>query len=108
MGAVRPLEWPHGVGGGVKSPQGADIPGVDEEPRGDKTPGGPTATEVGSGEDGWERGGGDINPPTARATRTQGANGGEGGPMGGLRTAEPPVTETETVADNGSKGPLTR
>ena len=53
-------------------------------------------------------GGGDINPPTARATRTQGANGGEGGPMGGLRTAEPPVTETETVADNGSKGPLTR
>ena len=57
MGAVRPVEWPHGVVGGVKSPQGADIPGVDEEPRGDKTPGGPTATEVGSGEDGWERGG---------------------------------------------------
>ena len=65
-------------------------------------------TEVGPGEDRWERGGEDENPPTARATRTQGANDGKDRPMGGLRTAEPLVTDTETAAENGSTGPLPR
>ena len=49
-------------------------------------------------------GGGDENPPTARATRMQGADGGDNEPMGGQRTAEPPET-TETMEEDGSVGP---
>ena len=92
------------MGEGVESPQGADTPGVDEEPRGDKPPGGPTAAEGGLGEDGRGQRGGEENPPTAQATRMQGADGGDSRPMGGQRTEEPLGT-TETAAEDGSAGP---
>ena len=71
----------HGVDGEVESPQGADTPGVAEGPRRDKTLGAPTAAQGGTGEDGQGRGGGDENPPTARATRMQGDDGNDGKPM---------------------------
>ena len=96
------------MGRGVKSPQGAKNPGVAEEPRGDETTRGPTATEVGPGEDRRGRGGEDEKPPTARATRMQEADGSEGNLMGGLRTAGPPGTQQDTAADDGSAGLLQR
>ena len=105
--AEKPGGGRHGVGGGVELPQGADTPGVDEVPQGDETPGVLTSTEIGPREDGRGRGG-DENPPTARATRTQGADGIKGGPMGGPRMAEPPGTETETAVENGITRPLPR
>ena len=43
-------------------------------------------------------------PPTAQATRTQGANGGDGTPRGKKRAAEPPAT-METAEEDGSEGP---
>ena len=57
----------HGVGGRVESHQGANTPGVAEERRGEETPGGPTVTEVGPGEDGRGRGGG--QKPTHRPSK---------------------------------------
>ena len=80
--AENPGGGRHGVGGGVESPQGADTPRVTEETRGDKTPGVPTATEVGPGEDGRGWGEGDKNPPTAQSTRTPGGDGGNSGDGG--------------------------
>ena len=65
---------------------GADTPGVAEDNWGDETPEGPTATEVGPGEDKQGRGRGDKNPPTSQETRTPGAGGGNGGLMGGQQT----------------------
>ena len=59
----------HGVGGGVELPHGAGTSRVAEGPRGDETPGYPTASQNRRGEDGQGWGGGDENPPTARATR---------------------------------------
>ena len=113
-GGARPSKWPktpgggrHGVSGGFELTQGANNPGVSEEPQGDKTKGGPTGDEVVLGEDRRGRGEGDENPPTDRATRTQGADGDDGGPMGGQRRKEPPGT-TETVEENGSAGPRPR
>ena len=63
--AENPQGGRNRVGGGVKSPQGANNPGVAKDPRGDETPGGPTSTEVGTGEDGRGRGGEEkkTNPP---------------------------------------------
>ena len=104
MSGGKPPGTHHGVSRGVESPQGADTPGVAKEPRGDKTPGGPTAVEGGPGEDRQGQGGGYKNTPTARATRIQGVNGGNGEPMGGQRTEEPPDT-TETAEDDSSAGP---
>ena len=49
-------------------------------------------------------GGGDKNPPTARATRMQGADGGDGASRGGQRMAEPTVT-METAEGDGSAEP---
>ena len=47
--AENPRGGAQGVGEGVELPQGANTPGVDEEPWGDKFPGGPTAAEGGPG-----------------------------------------------------------
>ena len=55
---------PHGVGGGVDSPQGTDTPRVAEEPRGDKTPGVPTAFQYRRGKDGRRGEGTKTHPPT--------------------------------------------
>ena len=86
---MRPPGWRNNlwggryrVGGGVESPQGADTPGMDKGPRGDKTPGGPTAAQDRPGKDGRWKGGGNKNPPTAQATRMHGADGSNGAPMG--------------------------
>ena len=92
------------MGGRVESPQGADTPGVAEGPRGNKTPGGTTAAQDRHGEDRQGRGGGEKNPPTARATRMQGYKSGDGTPKGGQQTAEPTGT-METAEDDGSAGP---
>ena len=54
--AENPGGGRHGVGRGVELPQGADTPGVAEGPRGDETPGGPTAAQDRREEDGQERG----------------------------------------------------
>ena len=104
--AENPRGSRHRVGEGVKSPQGADTPGVAEFPRGDKTPGGTTATKVGPREDRRGRGE-DRTPPTARATRAQGADGVENGPMGEPRTAEPPRPQrsTEAYTDSAENQP---
>ena len=67
--AETPWGGCHRVGGGVELPQGADTPGVAEGPRGDETLGGTTAAQDRPGEDGQGQGGGEKNPPTARATR---------------------------------------
>ena len=85
-------------------PQGTNTPGVAEGPRGDETLGGTTAAQDRRGEDGQGRGGGDENPPTARATRMQGADGGDGALRGGQRMAEPPVP-METTEEDDSVGP---
>ena len=87
----------------VKSPQGADTPGVAKGPWGDETPRGPTASEDGPGEDKLGKGGRDENPPTARATRARGANDGEGGPMFRQRTEETPGT-MNMAEDESSAG----
>ena len=59
---------------------------------------------------GWTDGGGEEgeeNPPTARATRTPGADGGDGGLVGGQRT-EDPLGMTKASAENSSAGPRPR
>ena len=76
--AENPREVRHRVGGGVELPQDAGNPRVAEDPRGDETPGAPTASQYRRGEDGRGQGGGNENPPTARATRRQGPKGGDG------------------------------
>ena len=53
------------MGGEVELPQVAGTPVVAKEPWGNEMTGGPTATEVGPGEDRQRRGGGDENPLTA-------------------------------------------
>ena len=94
----------HAVGRGVKSPQGANTPGVAKGPSGDETPGGPTGAQDRRGEDGRGWGEGDKNSPTAQATRRQGANSGDGTSRGEQQTAEPPAT-METVQEDGREGP---
>ena len=95
------------MGGGVKSPQGADTLGVAKVPRGDETRVGTTSTEGGPREDRRGRGG-DEKPPTARSTRMQGENRGKGGPMDGPQTVEPPGTQQDMAADDDSVGTLPR
>ena len=57
---------------------------------------------------GWKgAGGGDKNPPTARATRTKGADGSKGRLMGGQRMEDPPGT-ADTAEDDCSMGPQPR
>ena len=80
-GGARPTEWRktpgggrQGVRGGVESPQGIDIPGLDELPLGDETPGVATEGEGVPGEDvrGQE---GYGNPPTTQENGASKASG---------------------------------
>ena len=95
------------MGRGVDLPQGIDTPGVAEGLRGDEAPGAPTAAQDRPGEEERGRGGGDKNPPTAQATRMQGADSGAGKLMGGQWMAEPP-NMTEAAEEDGSAGPRPR
>ena len=101
--AENPGEVRHGVGGGVESLQGNSNPRVAEGPRGDKIPGDLIASQNRQGEDGWRQGGWDENPPTARATRRQGANGGDGATHNGQTAVL--SAEMETTAGDGGEGP---
>ena len=69
--AENPGEGRHGVGGRVESPQGADTPGVAEDPRGDKTPRGTTATDVGNKLSGHPRPLCGIDPSIVPEPRTR-------------------------------------
>ena len=80
----------HGVGGGVKSLQGIITPGVDVLSWRDKTPGVAT-TSKGVPEEGGRGRGGEIKPPTTRATEARGTRGSNGERMGGPRTAVAPI-----------------
>ena len=66
------------MGGGVESSQDNLNPREAEGTRGDETLGALTASCYQQGKDGRGRGGGDKNPPTARATREQGTDGDDG------------------------------
>ena len=101
--AENPGEERHGVGGGVDSPQGNLTPRGAERPRGDETLGALTASQYRQGEDGQGRGGGDKNPPTARATRRQVTDGGDRA----ARSRRTAVTsaEMETAAGDGDEAP---
>ena len=62
----NPREDLHGVGGGVKLPQGINTPGVEELPRGDKTPKGATKGKGVTGEDRQEWGQKPYHHPSKR------------------------------------------
>ena len=105
--AENPQGSQQGVGGGVESSQGTDIPGVAEFPRGDKNPGVTTVGEREPREEGRGQGG-DGNPPTTRSTGSKGAGGSDNERMGGTRTAPPPRPQRGTAVDDSSAGIPTR
>ena len=65
--AENPRGDRQGLGGGVKSPQGIDTPGVETLPRRDKNPGVDTEGDGLTEEDGRGRGGDGTPPPPERA-----------------------------------------
>ena len=91
---------PNGIGGGVELSQDDSTPREAEGTWGDETPGSLTASRHQPGEDRRGRGGGDENPPTARATRGKCPNGGDGAARRG-RTAAPDKAMETAVGDGG-------
>ena len=88
-------------------PQGIDTPGVEKLPQGDKTSGVPTKGDGMQGKDRRGRGG-DINPPTTRATEARGAIGGNKGMTHGPGKAALPSPQWGTATDGDSAGTLHR
>ena len=93
------------MGGRFESYQDNLTPREAEGPRGDETPGSLTASRYQRGEDGRGQGGGEENPPTARATRGQGPDGGDSAVRRG-RTAAPDEVMEMAAGDGGAGHPL--
>ena len=108
--AENPRRDHQGVHKGVESPPGIDTPGVDEFPRGDKTPGVATEGEGITGEDGRGRGGGG-NPPATRETEERRTGGGDEAMTRGPGMAAPPRPQRGMAEDDNiarpSRGNLT-
>ena len=100
--AENPVGNCHGVGGGVESPRGINIPGVEELPRGDNTSG---VTPKGNrvlGEDIQGRGR-DGTPLTTRETESRRDSGGNKKMTSEPGTAAAPRPHRGTAAGRGSK-----